>query len=129
MQIINEISAALEKVSHYEVVVKKYKCAKNVVNWTPAGYSVLSVAFPGASLGSALSIVGLPATILLGHIGGCFACFLRADNPQKKVGSKIKNHQDMVMLATAKREVVDRPFSKAARADNQISDRVSVNYD
>ena len=46
--------------------MKKYKRAEKVVNWRAAGSSVLSAAFSSASFGSALSVVGLPATIPLG---------------------------------------------------------------
>ena len=42
-------------------------CAKKVINWSAVGSSVLSVAFSSASFGSALSVVGLPATIPLGE--------------------------------------------------------------
>jgi len=44
-----------------------------VVNWSAAHSSVLSAAFSSASFGSALSVVGLPNTIPLGGVGGCFA--------------------------------------------------------
>ena len=74
MQKINEISAALNKeVDHYRVVGKKYKRAKKFVNWSAAGSSGLSFVFSSASFGSALSVVGLPATIPLGGVGGAFA--------------------------------------------------------
>ena len=66
------------------MVVKKF------VNWSAAGSSVLLAAFSSASLGSALSIVRLLATIPL-RGGGVF-CFhvFRADNSQQKLGSKMK---------------------------------------
>ena len=74
MQKVNEISASLNKeVGHYRAVAKKYKRAKKAVNWSAAGSSVLSAAFSSASFGSALSFVGLPATIPLGVVGGAFA--------------------------------------------------------
>ena len=64
IQKVNEISTALNKeVGHYRAVAKKYKRAKKVFNWSAAGSSVLSAAFSSASFGSALSFVGLPATI------------------------------------------------------------------
>ena len=64
MQKANEISTALAKeVDHYRAVAKKYKRAKKVFNWNAAGSSVLSAAFSSASFGSALSFVGLPATL------------------------------------------------------------------
>ena len=61
-------AALNKKVSHCRAVAKKYKRAKNVVNW-----SALAPVFSSASFGSALSVVGLPATIPLGGAGGAFA--------------------------------------------------------
>jgi len=59
MQKINEISAALNSEgSHYRAVAKKYKGAKQFINWSAAGSSALSAAFSSASFGSALSVVG-----------------------------------------------------------------------
>ena len=123
MQKVNEISAALNKeVGHYRAVAKKYKRAKKVVNWSAAGSSVLSALFSSASFGSAISVVGLPATIPLGSVGGAFA--LASSGliiASKKLDSKKKKHQEIVTLAIAKRDTVDRLLSKAL-ADNQISD-------
>ena len=79
-------------------------------------------AFSSASIGSAISVVGLPATIPLDGVGGAFA--LASSGliiTSKKLDSKIKKHQEIVTLAIAKRDTVDRLVSKAL-ADNQISD-------
>ena len=96
MQKVNEISASLKKeVDHYRAVAKKYKRAKKVVNWSAAGSSVLSAVFSSASFGSAISIVGLPATIPLGGVGGGLA--LASSGliiASKKLDSKIKKHRD-----------------------------------
>ena len=123
IQKVNEISTALNKeVGHYRAVAKKYKRAKKVFNWSAAGSSVLSAAFSSASFGSALSFVGLPATLPLGVVGGCFA--LASSGliiACKKLDSKIKKHQEIVTLAIAKRDTVDRLLSKAM-TDNIISD-------
>ena len=122
MKKVNEISAALNKeVGHYRAVAKKYKRAKKAVNWGAASSSGLSAAFSSASFGSALSVVGLPATIPLGGVGGAFA--LASSGliiASKKLDSKIKKHQEIVALAIAKRHTVDRLLSKAL-TDNQIS--------
>ena len=99
MQKVNEISAALNKeVGHYRTVAKKYKRAKKVVNWNAAGSSVLSALFSSASFGSAISVVGLPATIPLGGVGGAFA--LASSGliiASKKLDSKIKKHLGRVV--------------------------------
>ena len=74
MQKANEVSAALNaEVAHYRGVAKKYKRAKKVANWSAAGSSIISTAFSSASLGSALSVVSLPAAIPLSGVGGAFA--------------------------------------------------------
>ena len=123
MQKINEISTTLNaEVSHYRVVGKKYKRAKKFVNWSAAGSSGLSFVFSSASFGSALSVVGLPATIPLGGVGGAFALLSSGlIVASKKLDSKIKKHQEIVTLAIAKRDTVDRLISKTL-ADNQITD-------
>ena len=61
-----------------------------------------------------MSLVGLPATILLEKVGGCFA-FVSSGLiiPNKKHDSKIKKHQEIVTLAIAKRETVGHLLSKA----------------
>ena len=84
--------------------------------------SVLSAAFSSASFGSALSVVGLPATILLGGVGGAFALYSSGlIIASKKLDSKIKKHQEIVTLAITKSDTVDRLLSKGL-ADNQITD-------
>ena len=124
MQKANEVSAALNSdVAHYRGVAKKYKHAKKVANWSAASSSVLSFAFSSASLGSALSVIGLPAAIPLGGVDGAFAAASSGlIISSKKLDSKIKKHQEIVTLAIAKRDTVDRLLSKAL-ADNQITDR------
>ena len=125
MQKANEVSAALNaEVGHYRSVAKKYKWAKKVANWSAAGSSIISTAFPSASLGSALSVVGLPAAIPLGGVGGAFALSFSALASSgliiatKKLDSKIKKHQEIVTLAIAKRDTVYQLHSKAL-SDNQ----------
>ena len=124
MQKANEVSAALNAgVVHYRAVAKKYKRAKKVTNWSTAGSTLISTAFSSASLGSAISVVGLPAAIPLGGVGGAFA--LASSGlivASKKLDSKINKHQAIVTLAIAKGETVYRLYSKAF-ADNQITDR------
>ena len=123
MQKVNEISIALNKeVGHYRAVAIKYKHPKKVVNWSALGSGVLSAAFSSASFRSALSVVGLPAPTPPGGIGGAFT--LASSGliiTSKKLASKIKRHQEIVTLAIAKRDTVERLLSKAL-ADNQIAD-------
>ena len=124
MQKVNEVSAALNaEVVHYRAVAKKYKRAKKLTNWCAVGSTVFSTAISSASLASALSVVGPPAAIPLGGVGGAFA--LASSGlivASKKLDSKIKKHQAIVTLAIAKRDTVWRLHSKAL-ADNAISDR------
>ena len=123
MQKANEVAATLNaEVVHYRGVAKKYKRAKKIVNWSAPGTGLLSAGLSTGSLGSALSVVGLPATIPLGGVGGAFAlASSRLIIASKKLDSKIKKHQEIVTLAIAKRDTVYRLKSKAL-ADNQISD-------
>ena len=123
MQKANEISATLNaEVIHYRSVAKKYKRAKKTSNWVATGSGLISTACSTASLGSALTVVGIPAAIPLGGVGGLFA--LASSGliiASKKLDSKIKKHQAIVNLALAKRDTVWRLHSKAL-ADNNISD-------
>ena len=123
MQKANEVSAALNaEVVHYRGVAKKYKRAKKTTNWFAAGSGLFSTACSTASFGSALTVVGIPAAIPLGGVGGLFA--LASSGliiASKKLDSKIKKHQKIVTLAMAKRDTVWRLHSKAL-SDNKISD-------
>jgi len=123
MKKINEISAALHsEVDHYRTVAKKYKRTKKFVNYGAGGTSLLSAVFSSASFGSAISVIGLPATIPLGGVAGGFALVSSAlIVASKKLDSKIKKHQEIVTLALAKRDTVDRLLSKAL-TDNRVSD-------
>ena len=109
-----EISAALNKeVGHYRTVAKKYKRAKKVVNWSAAGSCLLSAAFSSASFGSALSVVGLPATIPLGGVGGTFA--LTSSGliiACKKLDSKIKNIRRLSRLPSLNATLLTGCFPK-----------------
>ena len=79
--------------------------------------------FSSTSFGSAISVIGLPATIPLGGVAGSFALVSSGlIVASKKLDSKIKKHQEIVTLAIAKRDTVDRLLSKEL-ADNQVSDR------
>ena len=70
----------------------------------------------------ALSVVGLPATIPLGGVGGGFALVSSGlIIASKKLDSKIKKHQKIVTLTIAKHDRVDRLLSKTL-ADNQVSE-------
>ena len=123
MQKANEVEAALNaEVAHYCGFAKKYKRAKKIVNWSAASCGFLSASLSTASLGSALSVVGLPASIPLGGVGGAFALVSSGlIVASKKLDSKIKKHQEIVTLAIAKRDTIYRLHSKCL-ADNQISD-------
>ena len=123
MEKINEISKTLHgEVEHYRAVAKKYKRTKKFVNWGAGGSSVLSAVFSSGSFGSAISVIGLPATIPLGGVAGGFALVSSGlIVVSKKLDSKIKKHQEIVTLAIAKRDTVDRLLFKAL-VDNRVSD-------
>ena len=123
MQKANEVSADLNKeVVHHRSVAKKFKRFKKTANWVATGSGLISTACSTASLGSALTVVGIPAAIPLGGVGGLFA--LASTGliiASKKLDSKIKKHQEIMTLALAKRDTVWRLHSKAL-TDNKISD-------
>ena len=74
---------------------------------------MFSTVVSSASLASALSVVGLPAATPLGGVSGAFAAV--------SSGLIIASKKEIVTLAIAKRDTVDRLLSKTL-ADNQISD-------
>ena len=115
MQKANELSASLNaEIVHYRAVARKYKRAKKTANWSAAGCSIFSTVLSSASLAAAMSIVGLPAAIPLGGVGGAFAAASSGlIIASKKLDSKIKKHQEIMTLAIAKRDTVDRLLSKA----------------
>ena len=66
---VNEIAATLaHEVNHYRFVAKKYKRAKTITSWFAGGSGIISAVASSASLGTALSIIGLPAAIPLGAV-------------------------------------------------------------
>jgi len=122
LQKINEIANTLDReVAHYRLVAKKYKRARKFVNWSAAGSSVLSAAFSSASFGSAMSLVGLPATVPLGGAVGCLALVSSGlIIASEKFDSKIKKHQEITTLAVARRDTINRLLSKALN-NNEVS--------
>jgi len=122
LQKINEIANTLDgEVAHYRLIAKKYKRARKFVNWSAAGSSVLSAAFSNASFGSAMSLVGLPATVPLCGAGGCLALVSSGlIIASEKLDSKIKEHQEITTLAVAKRDTINRLLSKALN-NNEVS--------
>ena len=110
------------EVNHYRLVAKKYKRAKTITNWFASGCGVISAVASSASLGTALSTVGLPATSPLVAVSGCFALASRwLIVGGKKLDAKLKKHNELVTLALPKRDSVDRLVSKAMN-DKHASD-------
>ena len=123
LQKINEIATTLNhEVEHYRLVAKKYKKVQTAINWTASGAGFLSTLFSSASLGSALTGIGLTAAVPLGGIAGVFALSSAAMvGASKKIESKISKHQETVTLAVAKRDTVERLMSQAIK-DQKVSD-------
>ena len=66
-------------------------------------------------------MVGLPATVPLGGVGGCFALVSSGlIIVSRKLESKIKKHQEITTLAVAKRDTINRLLSKALN-NNEVS--------
>jgi len=122
LQKIDEIANTLvQEVRHYRLALKKYKRAKKFINWGAVGSSVLSAAFSSASLGSALSVVGLLATVPLGSVSRCFALVsLGLIISSRKLEAKSKKHQEITALAVTKHDPVNRLLSRALN-NNAVS--------
>ena len=66
-------------------------------------------------------VVGLPATIPLGGVGGCFALVSSGlIIASRKLEAKSKKHQEITTLAVAKRDTIRRLLSKALN-NNAVS--------
>jgi len=66
-------------------------------------------------------VVGLPATIPLGGVGGWFALVSSGlIIASRKLEAKIKKHQEINTLAVAKRDTISRLLSKALN-NNTVS--------
>ena len=110
----------MQKSSIIAALRKNISGQKKAANWIAAGSGAFSTLLSSASLASALSILGLPAAIPLGGVGGAFAAASSGlIIAGKKLDSKIKKHQEIMTLAIAKRDTVDRLLSKAL-VDKQI---------
>ena len=82
----------------------------------------MSTLFSSASLGSTLTGIGLVASVCFGAFAGVFALSSAAmAGASKKIQSRISKHQEIVTLAVAKRDTVDRLMSQALK-DEQVSD-------
>ena len=102
MQKANEVSAALNaEVVHYRGVAKKYKRVKKTTNLFAAGSGMISAACSTASFGSALTVVGIPAAIPLGGVGGLFH---RADNRQQKARFEDKKNTNRFLHSPSQSE-------------------------
>ena len=112
----------MQKSSIIAALRKNISGQKKQPTGSPPAAVRFSTLLSSASLASALSIVGLPAAIPLGGVGGAFAAASSGlIIASKKLDSKIKKQQEIVTLAIAKRDTVYRLHSKAL-ADNKISD-------
>ena len=111
-----------QEVSHYRLVTKRYKRAKKIVDFCACGSGFLSAGFSSASFGSALTGIGILASVPLGAIAGAFgftsAALVAAS---KKLEPKVRKHMEIVTLALAKRESINRLLLKAL-VDNKVSD-------
>lgn len=123
MQKINEISTTLsQEVSHYRAVAKKYQKAKTILHYMAVGSGAISGVLSSASVASALTGIGLIASVPLGIVAAIFGISSASlTGVCKKLEPKKLKHREIVTLAIAKRETVNRLVSKAL-TDKKVSD-------
>ncbi|KAJ7358942.1 hypothetical protein OS493_020785, partial [Desmophyllum pertusum] len=111
-----------DEVEHYRTVAKKYKKAHSVVNGFAVGLGSIAAGLSTAGLTTAISGVGILATIPLASIAALFG-FSSAGLTAfgKKLQTKVTKHEKICTLAITKKNSVSEFVSKAL-ADNEISD-------
>ncbi|KAJ7385156.1 hypothetical protein OS493_017533 [Desmophyllum pertusum] len=104
-----------DEVEHYRTVAKKYKKAHSVVNGFAVGLGSIAAGLSTAGLTTAISGVGILATIPLASIAALFG-FSSAGLTAfgKKLQTKVTKHEKICTLAITKKN--------SALADNEISD-------
>lgn len=123
LQKINEIAQTLkQEINHYRLVAKKYKRAKTVLHYTAVSAGAVSGLLSTAGITSALTGVGIIASVPLGAVAAFSGITAAAlTGACKKLEPKLAKHHEIAMLAMAKHETVNRLVSKAL-TDNHISD-------
>ena len=117
---------ALEKLEneakHYETVRKKYKRYHDFLSKVSVSTGTLSFISSASGVGTALSVVGLPAGASLGAIGLiCGILSVLTGAVAKKVSNKINKHEQTVAICQSKVNSIKDRISKALN-DNKISD-------
>ena len=107
---------------HFETVRKKYKQYHDFLSKVSVSAGTLSFISSASGVGTALSVVGLPAGASLEAIGlvcGLLSVFTWAI--AKKVSHKVNKHEQTVAICQSKVNRIKNRISKALN-DNKISD-------
>ena len=110
------------EVSHYRLVAKKYKRLKNLVNFCGFTTGGISGFLSAGGVIAASSGVGAVAALPIGSVAAVFGLAAAGlAGCSRKVEPKLSKHCEIVTLALAKADTVNRILSKAL-VDNVISD-------
>ena len=104
-----------------EKIYRKYKRARSALLNLSTGSGTLSVALCGGGLGTGLTGVGLPVSVVLGVVGGfCALTSVATASLAKAVSGKVSKHEKTVSVCQAKINTIKDVVSKAL-TDNKIS--------
>ncbi|KAL9955314.1 hypothetical protein ACROYT_G036621 [Oculina patagonica] len=121
---INQICSEFDKeVAKYRAVLKKYKKVKSFFHYSAISMGGLSSVLSASSLGTAVTVVGLPVSVPLAACAAITGVLSAAfTGASKKLEPKIIKNNEITSLAVAKRETVNRLVS-AALIDNKVDDK------
>ena len=111
-----------QEVTQHRKVGKKYQKVKTILHYTAVGAGTLSGALSAAAVASAASVIGIPLSVATGATAATLGVTSAVlTGVCKKLDPKVSKHREIVALAIAKHETVNRLVSKAL-TDNRISD-------
>ena len=114
---VSEISKIEKQISHesehYRLVLKKYKKAQKATSYAVAGLGIATTALSSGAVASALTGVGIIASVPLGVVGGvCGIVSTVLMGASKKLEKKVNKHSRLSSLAAAKHNTIKTSVSK-----------------
>ena len=101
-------------------MLKKHKKARKATSYVVAGLGVATTALSSSAVASALSGVGIIASVPLGVVGGlCGIVSTVLMGASKKLEKKVNKHSRLSSLAAAKHNTI-KTFVSQALDDNRV---------
>ena len=122
MKVMSMMAELEREAEHYRRTAKKYKRSRAFVHMASVGLSFLSAALSSATLGTALSGVGIvasPALAAVAAVSGVSSAGLTVVSRQLE--GKVEKHEKIYMLMLAKQNSINELVSKALK-NSRVSD-------